>query len=46
MVNNTLFTIPSTPETIEGAQRFKFRPSDVVLATYPKSGMKQLQLKL
>ena len=36
--NNILFTKPQTPETIDGASKFKFRSTDIVLATYPKSG--------
>ena len=39
LVNNVLFTHPLTPDTLEGATNFKFRSNDIVLATYPKSGI-------
>ena len=39
MVNKKLFGGPITPETIDGAKNFKFRSTDILLATYAKSGL-------
>ena len=37
--NNIIFSKPVTKDSLEGSCNFKFRDTDIVLATYPKSGI-------
>jgi hypothetical protein len=44
--NNIIFAKPVTQDSLEGSFKFKFRDTDILLATYPKSGIFEINYKL
>jgi hypothetical protein len=44
--NNIIFSKPATIDSIEGSMKFKFRETDILLATFPKSGILEINNKL